>query len=379
MSNKYRDTRTQQRVTIAIGLLLTFAMAASAILPLLQSATQFTAPVDQAQPTQPPAATVPAPPDPSTITFNEQYVHPTGIFSAAIPAGYNVTTEYNDEDEAQVVMRNPQQLSVAEVRVLTANDAESAEDLNDVFTSDWLQSSWREYTSWDESRRVVNDEGQLEIDFSLRRGNQNYIARQIAYVQDGYVYMTRVVTPDNASEALRHILTNLSETVQPNPAFLTIPLDWEGYYDNANGHLIRFPSDWVLADAAPGVPASITADDVALRVEATDASIASSDDARAYVENNRAGVTIESVSDVEQNGATGYRVAYTLTTPDGAPISGAVVLLAGESQTHIADLRVNNAGAVDLNSDDAAETYSELINVLNSFSLLGSEVASADE
>lgn len=371
MANKYRDTNRQQRVTIVIGIILVIAMAASAILPLLQSSATFTQPIDE-QPTARPQATVPPPQDTASISFDEQYIHPTGLFDAAVPTGYQVTTEYNDVDEAQVVMRNPEQLSVAEIRVLSGDDVASAEDLEALFTSDWLQSSWREYSSWDESRRVVNEDGQLEMDFTLRRGNQSYIARQIAWVEGSYVYMTRVVTPDNASESLRYILNNLASSVEPNAQYAQLPLDWGGYYDEQNGHIIRYPANWTLADAAPGVPASITADGVSMRVEAREGSVDSADAAAALVEEGRAGVSVLSTEEVDQNGSTGYRVTYSLTTPDGAAQSGAVVILNGtEGMIHVADLRLDTGESVDLNSDDAAESYADAITSLATFALIG--------
>jgi hypothetical protein len=365
--------RGQRRVYQIFAIVLAFVMGASLLVPLFSQNLGAVNPDAQptTAPTQRPTPTVPPAPDTSAIAFTESYLHPAGIFTAAVPTGWEVGTEVNNQDEAQVTLRNPDLLSLVEARILQPADDQavnSAADLGAIFDENWLRSSWREYTSWDESTRRVDQEAdQLIIDFTLSRSGQDFIARHVAYTDQNWVYVVRAVTPSGSqySDVLRYIIDNMVANFAPVAAYTDTPLAWNGYFDEVWQHLIRYPADWQVADAAPGVPASITGSDVSLRVEAEDIELADEAAAEAYVAGLRPNIDVLSVTTTETPSGSAYRVAYSLPTLDGPSESGVVLLLPGESGlTHVANLRLSTSG-IDFNSEEAGETYADILGALN--------------
>jgi len=362
-----RDLRMQRRVTLFFGIFLSIAMVASLILPLLQSAVPTTNHGADLQPTA--APTLPAPiADLEGLQFENSFLHQSGLYTGVVPSGWELINEATTENEAQATFRNSDQISVIEMRVIEPLvEISDANSLNDIFTTNWLNDTWREYTSWTESNRSIEDD-RLVMNFSLNRGTQEFIARQVAYTDGEWVYTARVITPPNASEMLQFILNKQIDGISPNKQFLGQPFGWVSYSDDSNGQFVRFPQSWAIVDSAPGAPATIEGDSAVLRVETTADAIASEDDAIAWVEGWRDGVTSLTATTVEQNGLDGWRVSYELEVFDSTPESGVVVLLTDDSDvTHIANVRVNDSN-VDLNSDALAE-FPDVESILNSFSV----------
>jgi hypothetical protein len=151
-------------------------------------------------------------------------------------------------------------------------------------------------------------------------------------------------------------------------------LEWDGYFDDSSNHLLRFPGDWIVVDAAEGVPASVLGVNAQVRIETTDATIDSADAASQYVAGLHSNITVLSVEPVEQFGTSGFRVAYTQSTVDGASQSGAVLLINAADTTHVVNLLLTDVANTDLNAVDVAAegTAQNLIDaraVLDSFSL----------
>jgi hypothetical protein len=268
-----------------------------------------------------------------------------------------------------MTMRNDAQASVVEVRLLKpTTPVTNATELGQIFNDDWLQSSWREYQSWDESLRQEVD-GTVQIDFTLTRAGQNYIARQIARAVDGWVYVTRVITPTNGADMLRYVLAETDKTIAVQPVAGDVPLEWSSYSDAAWQHLIRFPATWQNVDGTAGVPASFQSPEGTLRVDAVDGkTVTTEDEASAYATGTRSGLKVENVKAVTQGDSEGFQVAYTVTTLEGDTESGAMVLLNGaDGKLHVANLRLNDAVAVNLNDETAAAPYAEALKVLSSF------------
>lgn len=372
-----RDRTMQKRFIVGLGILLSFSMVISLILPLL---SQSLPAAEVASATDTPAPTVPAPPDTSTIQFEEQHLHSSGLFTAAVPTGWSVSpTSFSTEGEAQLTLQNPSALSVLEVRLLEPVEGVDLSDVNSLgaqFTGEWLRSSWRQYDSntyREDTRSVEGD--QLIIDFSLSRTGQNYVARQVAYTDDTWIYVVRVVMPSNASEAMRYVLENEVASIEPVERFKGEPLAWNAYFDNANKHVIRFPSTWAISDSADGVPASISGDNIQMRVETT-TGIDSADAASGYVAGLRTGVEVQSVEEVEQYGLNGYRVAYLVPTLDGPTQSGVTLILNDESGVaHVAnalllDSQDTDLNTVDLESEETAQSIKDVREALDTFSLL---------
>lgn len=367
---------TRNRLTVYLGIFLAVMMALSTIIPLLGNQV----PQQQQEPTTPtPRPTVPPPiSDLSSIQFTETYLHPSGLFTAAIPTGWVPVNEFNTPGEVQVTMNNGQALSVVEIRILRPVgdlDLSSPEGLNTVFTSAWLQQSWRDYNAWLETDRKIEEDRHI-IDFNLQRQGQDFIARQVSYSDGTWIYVFRVVTPSNASSVLRHVLQNEIESFSLVERFVGAPMEWNATYDEVNQHLIRYPGDWQLTDYAPGSPISVNGPTGVLRVETSDALIDSPAAASDYVEGLRSGITILSVEEVDLFGTPGYRVAYTLATPDGSTQSGLVVMMTDEDGTlHTANVRLTAVEDTDLNAIDpeAPETPLEQVQALEiteTFSLL---------
>lgn len=367
--------RTQRRVTVVLGFVLAGAMALSMIIPLLQPTTQTIQPTATPRPTEIP------PPDPATVSFTQDYLHPSGLFRQVLPQDWTVGSASSTTGEALVTLRNDAISSIAEIRIIEPQSAiTSPDELSTLFTEQWLEESWSQYSRWQEDTRNVNAQ-RLVMDFSLSRGRQDFIARQVAFAEGDWVYTVRVVTPENAAEFLRFMLDRLIEHFSPNTAFMGTPLTWAGYYDAADQHLIRFPDHWDVTDAADGAPASISgpvepgaADEVILRVEADDALISTADEARDWVASWRAGVTPTNVvalgDDSDNEAAHGFDVSYTQQTVDGERYSGLIRLINGaDGRLHVADMRFP-ASAAELSAGALSERYPEALRALRTFTLV---------
>lgn len=369
-----RDRKWQQRITLFLGIFLSFGMVASVVLPLISTQMNLSQP--QVQATRTPAPTQPAPPETSTINFDSTYLHPSGLFTAAIPSGYVLTNEFNTTGEAQVTMENTDALSVLEIRVIrpTADvSLETTQGLGDQFTQDWLSASWRGYSPWSEDARRVEDD-KLIMDFSLASGGQDYVARQVAFTDGTWIYTMRVVSPSNASDAMRHVLDNEVDSFQTIERFVGSSLEWSGYFDDSVNHLIRFPGEWAVIDSGEGLPASVAGDTAQLRVETAMGTIDSETAAQDYVAGLRSNITVLSVEAVEQYGNSGYRVAYSLPNVDGANQSGAVLILNDGETAHIANLLLEDVADTDLNmvdvsAEETAQNLKDARELLGTFSI----------
>lgn len=368
----YQQNTFMKRLTVAFGITMALVMAFSVILPVIAPQTQ---PVQSINPTAAPLPTFPAPPDPSTISFDSTFLHPTGLYSVAEPTGWLASQpNVSQGGAATTTMVNADALSIIQVeldRSLDETDAPlTLDDVDARYNQAYLASSWAQYGSWSESQRTREGDN-LVLDFALTLNNQRYVSRQKAWTDGDWFYSVRVVAPDNASNTLVHVLDGVADSLTPNKQFLSSPFHWASYFDSADQYIIRYPHTWSLTDSAPGRPTSLTAEgNIALRVETAEAAITDEAAAREWVESTRAGVSVVSVEPITREGAEGFSVAYSATTADGDSQSGLVVLLndaAGKLYT--ANLRFPQAN-VDLNNDEDRASYSDLVDVMNSFNLL---------
>ncbi len=354
--------------TIAFGIVLSIAMVASLILPLLTQNTIHNTQPQAVEPTDVPLPTLPPPPDTAQINFDSTYLHPSGLLTVGVPTGWSPTVQSNSANEVRASFGNSDALSVIETRIVSpTEEVTQGESLSGFFSDSWLGQTWRDYQSWEETNREITEEGRVVIDFNLTRSRANYIARQESWVEDGEVYLVRVVTAENAPEELIFLLQGMTENVDLVDTYAETPLAWNGYFDNSDKHLIRYPETWALTDSADGLPATIAGDDVTMVVETLDVALESEDDAVDWIENWRSGVEALTVEQVEIEGVAGYEVSYKLTTLDGAPESGLAVLLNGEdNRLHVANARIANTD-VDL-QEATAEEY-PVLDVLATFRL----------
>ena len=354
--------------TIGFGIVLSIAMVASLILPLLSQNVGHNVQPQEVEATDIPLPTLPAPPNTAEIDFDRTYLHPSGLLTVGVPTGWNPTVQSNTANEVRASFGNSDALSVIEARVISpAEDITEGESLSGYFSDTWLGQTWRDYQSWEETNRDITEEGRVVIDFNLTRSRANYIARQESWVEDGEIYSVRVVTAENAPEELVYLLDGVIENVQLVETYEGTPLAWSGYFDSADKHLIRYPETWQVTDAADGLPATITGDDVTMIVETLDVALESEDDAVDWIENWRSGIEALTVEPVEVDGVSGYEVSYKLTTLDGAPESGLAVLLNGtDNRLHVANARIANT---DIDLQEATAEEFPVLDVLNTFRL----------
>lgn len=354
--------------TYVFGIVLSLAMVASLILPLLSQNVTQNPQAEAIEPTEVPLPTLPPPPDTAQINFDRTYLHPSGLLTVGVPTGWSPSVQSNTENEVRASFGNSDALSVIEARVVEPEEeVTDGESLSGFFTDTWLGQTWRDYQSWEETNRDVTDEGHVVIDFNLTRSRANYIARQESWVEDGEIYMVRVVTAENAPEELKFLLDGMIQNVDLVDTYAGTSLAWNGYFDNTDKHLIRYPETWQVTDSAEGLPATISGDDVTMVVETVDVALDSEDEAIDWIENWRSGVEALTVEPVEIDGVSGYEVSYKLTTLDGAPESGLAVLLNGDdNRLHVANARIAGAD-VDLEGE-SAEDY-PIIDVLSTFRL----------
>ncbi len=362
--------QTTKTFTYIIGIVMTVAMVGSLILPMLSSQVGMTDPYSLTpDPTALPEPTMPPPPDIATIDFDSRYLHRSGLFTIGVPSGWNPQSDSSSEVELRASMNNPAVHSVVEVRInKNADGISDAAGLSEYLDNSWLSYTWGGYTRWDETSRALADEGIVRIDFNLERGPIHLIARQESWLAGDDIFTVRVVATENAAQELKFLLRGVAETIEWLPQYVGAPFAWDVYYDELDKHMLRFPSNWEVTDAAPGLPATVLGDGLTLAVATFDVLLASEDEARAWLQGWRYGVEAQSAGAVEVDGADGYRISYRLRNLDGGVESGAVIALNGtDNRLHVANLR-----AADVDQDlleATAEDYPWLA-ILDSFRLV---------
>ena len=344
-----------RRASIALGVFMAIVLIAGAILPL---ANQNATVTDTTEATNAPTATFPPPiTDFATIDFDTYFLHPSGLYAIAQPDGWSASEITPNPSQAQVNFINEGALSVIDAYVeRAANAPVTVEELSSRFTQEVLDASWANFNNWRETFRRT-EEDRLLIDFVVTLTGQQYVARQIVTTDGEWIYVTRVLAPDNATALITYLLDTLPTTYIPFKQFSGTPFEWLSYYDDRYHHIIRFPSDWQVTDSAPGRPASInSADGVSLRVIGY-ANRAAADDAaaRPFIESERPGATVLSVEPTTRGDVSGFSVAYSFANTDGEAQSGLAVLLNGADGTlHVANLYFPAAN-IDLNTVDTLQ------------------------
>jgi hypothetical protein len=362
---------TRQRWIYVVGILLATVMIASVLLPLLpQQQIAATLP----PPTAVPVATFPAPPsDLASISFEQRYLHPSGLYTVAQPTGFTPTSPSNNGQQVQINLNNSTTQAVIEAILdVPAEPYASLDALSTQLDGAFLDNSWRRYTSWTETGRRIDETNQrLIIDFELSLNRQTYLARHAAWLdENGSAEMVRVVAPANARDYLLHLLDGMIPTLERVPFYADSPTGWTAF--NADGLIVRYPATWQVTDGAAGRPVTVEGSGQVLRVEAVaDAAATDEAAAEAFLTGIRPTATVASVQPVERNGFSGFSVAFNETSLDGAGTSGLALLLNGSDNTlYSAVVRVPQAGldlnAVSAGSEEAA-AVSDALNILQSF------------
>lgn len=328
-------------------------------------------------------ATFPPPPAAETIDFAQRTLHPAGLFTMAVPTGWEVSEALNTREGLRALLNNEAAQSLIQVDVdrpprSAETGALTLDDIDARFNQAWLGSSWREYRSWEESSRKRSADEQLLIDFTLGFGGQTFVARQQAWTDGEWIYSVRVVTPENATATLLHLLDGVAASLHPLKELADTPFNWNAWFDPQYAHYIRYPDSWELSDSAPGRPTSIGGNGASLRIETDMQPVADEAAATAFVAGRHSGAEILSVSALEQAEAAGFAVAWSGRNVDGDSHSGLDVLLNGpRGQLHLASLRF--PGMADLNTAEGAAAEPDLDAMMRSFQVvtaLAEELAS---
>ena len=370
--------KATKRFTVVIGIVMSVAMVGSLLIPLFSGQVGYTENLNETpQPTPLPEPTFPPPPDVSVIDFDQLLLHPSGLFTVAVPSGWQSASHSNTADELRAGLSNSEAHSVIEARIIkNPGGINESGELSAFFSRDWLGQTWRDYWNWEETSRKINEDGSVVIDFNLQRSRTHFIARQVSWLQDGDIFSARVVTAENAPQELKFLLDGVVNSVRRLDAYRDGSFEWNAYFDNTDKHMVRFPSAWEVSDAAQGLPATIVSDAVVMVVETQDVALNSESDAIDWMGKWRDGVEALTVESVESGEASGYLVSYRRSTLDGAPESGLALMLHGtDNRLHVANARISDVD-VDLLQLDNDE-YG-LREVLDSFRLLPALDASTD-
>ncbi len=366
------QNKFMQRLIYGFGISMAVLMAVSLFLPAL-APPQLVQPELQATNTPIPPTFPPPIRDFSAIQLNEDYLHPSGVFSVRVPAGWEVGTTVNDTQRAQVNLNNPDAVSRIQIGVeIPPTEIVTLDDLNNFYNDGRVQQIWiADYANISELGRPSVDD-RLIINFRLRdRQQRNFLAQQIAYVEDGLVYFSRVVMPENAQDALFYVSELMSDTVTFNDQFREGPFGWNSHYDRVHEWVLRYPRTWTRTDGNDGLPTSFQSEaGIALRVEVTPNTSVDENTARALVERRFTGAEIISVEEIERAGGVGYSVAYQTRTFDGEAVSGVAVVLNGVTGSLYVASAIIPEGNIDLNEENGNARYNDLHRVLASFSLL---------
>lgn len=342
-----------KRASIILGVFMAIVLIGSTFLQIVgQNSGTIT---NNVQPTATVAPTFPPPQDAAAFTYDQFYLHPSGIFAIAQPSGFVADQPNSSPNLAQINMVNNASLSVVDAYVEDPGVPIASADLNPRFTQEVLAQSWSRFQNWQELSRRTDEAGNLIIDFSVRLSGQTYVARQRVWTDGQWIYVVRVLAPDNATDFLVTVLDRLAETVTPFTQFAGTPFNWTAFYDPVSGHILRYLPEFTVADSAPGRPASLRGvNGEQLAIRAATGQVADETAARDWLARANPNAEVLSVSPTTRGEASGFSVAYSTRTADGDPISGFAVLLNGPNGVlHSADLRFN-AERVDLNASAAA-------------------------
>jgi len=369
MNNTQQKHRSYTIFAIGLVVIMVFTAVAQSFLPNTQQTT--------VQPTPTGAPTFPPPPaDLSTIVFDQEYLHPSGLYTASYPTGWTTTRPSNNGTQVQVNLENTAMQSIVEVYVDVPNPAiTTVEELNARFDDNTLASGWRQYTGgWKETGREVDAATKtVTIDFELEQRNQTYIARHVAQLrEDGWIYVTRAVTPTNASALLFDLIAKAQTVIKPVELFRETTIGWSSFYSEQDNLVIRYPNNWVVRDGAAGEPVTLeSSGQGTLFIDSVDATtVADEEAARAFVLSRRADAELLSVVPVERNGGSGFAVSFKFRNSEGEPQSGLAVLLNDGETLRTATLRLNN---VDVDLNDAASetlfTVTDAVKLMATFNL----------
>ncbi|MBN1202121.1 MAG: hypothetical protein JXJ20_09720 [Anaerolineae bacterium] len=324
---------------------------------------------------------IPTPdPDPQ-LTGELPYIHYSGLFQTFRPAGDDWYVDDMPSDEPGnrlgVVFQSVDRLTVIHNYVQPGVEYDSPDSLSDNYlTTDYYALEWSNYDGWTETNRQVTGDSVI-IDFSLTAEDHNYLGRDIAALQDGWLYVTRLVAPDNNPALIDLLQTLVTPVFVGYDDLRSLPQIWPAYADQLLGYVIKYPPGWHVVAGAQGRPTTFSTPTgqidatVQLWVE-PDQPLESAADAEVWLyEADPTASALDTVP-LEQSRGAGYQVAYDFRDSDGDHHSGLVVLLNDEAgtlfvanlQLDAADVNLLDVENLSAEQDEARKTVAEGFMIL---------------
>jgi len=365
--------RARQRATL-VGALLGVIVILTFVISLIAPGSKSTSNQPLASVTPygtppPPTEVVFPPPEPNPALEGEPpYIHSSGYFQTFRPAGQDWIIDegssVNASSVARVVIQSPQRLAVIHNYIQPGVEYESLDSFSKTFLTDQhFAGAWADYESWTETKREITNDSVI-VDFDLVSGGKQYLARTSYRLDGTWLFVTRLVVPDN-NPGLLDLLQSLVV-----PAFvgfhdlMALPQGWPAYTDQQLGFILKHPAGWEFAAGGPGRPVTFSipsgeARDMVRVWTVPDQAITSAEEAQSWVSANEPGATILGANPIQREAGKGYQVAYTVRDTAGDVHSGLMVLLNDQAGTlfvaklQIAPPDLNLLDAKDLSQNDA--------------------------
>lgn len=156
----------------------------------------------------------PIPVDTNAISFDTLYTHPDDVFSIAQPTGWEPGNPISTEFIYQITMQHTELQSVIDVTIpILPEPITRFPDLDAYFSPNLLADSWRAYSTWEETDRSIEN-NRLVMDYEVTILSTNFIARDVAWLQDGRIIRIRVVILANQPDLLTFLVDNLVPTFE---------------------------------------------------------------------------------------------------------------------------------------------------------------------
>ncbi len=365
---------TLGRIAAIVFLLMIIgSMLLSTMIPATRTPDSASLPTADLSTAAPTAVIFPTP-DPAgpNVVAAGGYVHPSGLFTIMQPEGW-LPYPQTTETIASASFVNNTLLSVVHAYTQKYDYAQDVTTLDAQNSADQLAASWSEYDAWRETNRSTAY-GMLTIDFELDLADNTYLARHITWASDSeptLALVVRLVAPYNNPALLDALAEAIIPTFQVLPESFAAPVSWQAYIDQTSGFLIRYGPDWTVAEGRPGGVATLTGAEGTLSLSfEPDRVVADEDAARAWAEAAKSGAAIQEITPVTRGETAGFQVRYTAPDADGAPQTYLAVLLPAEGRGLAVANVLMAGGETDLLAPEAAEAYTSLLTMLDTFQLL---------
>lgn len=328
----------------------------------------------------------------SDVAVASRAIHTTGLFQIPIPSGdwaifqqeandgtrVDSNTYDDSRSRADLIISSANRLSIAQAYMLVGVNYEDMQAVSDnLLTNAYFNTEWSaEYESWEITNRTVGTTF-LTIDFELVDEGLRYFGRQISWRDRGNLVNLRFVVPNNNPDLLANLQTTFIENFATYPNMISTSLvGWKAYYDLTEKHMIKLPADWETISGGRGRPSTYGSPSNN-RFQVTtqhidDVSVASLDEASAWVNSFRADAQITETQAFSQLFADGFLVSYTYPTIDGDIISAAVSILNTDGGINVAEVRAAESDG-NLLTVDSDTTQMTARQILDTFTELAPE------